>query len=428
MITRPEVRLLIIDDDELMLEMVADRLQQELGCEVHCATDREEAEALLDCYNYALVVTDLSLSPERFEGLDLIDEIGDINGQTRIVALSGCCTERIEWDARLKGADEFVRKPKAPSELAAIVRQLLDSRLAPPKPPISGKLLRHLLTDGVIEAYLQPIFRLHPEGPSIEGVECLARGPANSPFRRPDAMFAYARHKRAEHILDRHAIEVALSATAHIPCRLQVSLNVHASTLGRCPDFSDWLCATASAKGISPQRLVVEIVEHAPGWNKKEFLQTLANLRRGGVKIAMDDIGLGHSNYQMMVDAKPDYFKVDRYFVNGCARDKHRQAVVASIATLAVKFGGSVIAEGVEDIADLDILRELGIELVQSFLFCPPITVSQLQESDLKGWICPCNLQNGSVMEEECRMKGLGLCDRSHPADNGQSACGPCCD
>jgi EAL domain-containing protein (putative c-di-GMP-specific phosphodiesterase class I)/CheY-like chemotaxis protein len=428
MTARPETRILVIDDDELLLELVGDRLQQELGCEVHRATDREEAEALLDCYSYSLVVTDLSFSPERFEGLDLIDEIGDVNGATRIVALSGCSTDRIEWDARLKGADEFVRKPKTPSELAAIVRQLLESRLAPPKPPISGKLLRHLLTEGTIEAYLQPIFHLQPEGPIMEGVECLARGPANTPFRRPDAMFAYARHKRAEHILDRHAISVALSAAAGISSRLQVSLNVHASTLGRCADFAQWLCTTASAQGITPSRMVVEIVEHAPGWNKKEFLQTLANLRQDGVKIAMDDVGLGHSNYQMMVDAQPDYFKIDRYFVNGCARDKHRRAVVASIATLAAKFGGSVIAEGVEDVDDVETLRELGIDRVQSFLFCPPITVRQLQESDLRGWICPCSHHDGPETEEECRMKALGLCYRSQHPENGPSAGGHACD
>jgi EAL domain-containing protein (putative c-di-GMP-specific phosphodiesterase class I)/FixJ family two-component response regulator len=428
MTARPDTRILVIDDDELMLEMVGDRIQQELGCEVHRAADREEAEALLDCYSYSLVVTDLSLSPERFEGLDLIDEIGEVNGQTRIVALSGCSTERIEWDARLKGADQFVRKPKAPSELAAIVRDLLDSRLASPKPPISGKLLRHLLTEGTIETHLQPIFRLRPEGPIMEGVECLARGPANSPFRRPDAMFAYARHKRAEHILDRHAISVALTAASGVPKQLQVSLNIHASTLGRCTDFAQWLCNTSSAQGITPDRLVVEIIEHAPGWNKKEFLQTLANLRQMGVKIAMDDIGLGHSNYQMMVDAQPDYFKIDRYFVNGCSHDKHRWAVVASIATLAAKFGGSVIAEGVEDVSDLETLRELGIDLVQAFLFCPPVTVSQLRESDLKGWICPCSIQEGSAVEEDCRMRALGICLRSQHPETGCSAGGHPCD
>jgi EAL domain-containing protein (putative c-di-GMP-specific phosphodiesterase class I)/CheY-like chemotaxis protein len=412
MSARPETRILVIDDDETLLELIGDRLRQELECEVHCANDRQEAEALLDCYSYSLVVTDLSLTPDRFEGLDLIDEIGDVNGRTKIMALSGCSTERIESDARSKGADEFVRKPKAPSELAALIRQLLDGQSAPSRPPIPGRLLRQLLQEGVIESHLQPIFRLETGGPVIIGVECLSRGPAGTPFRRPDAMFAYARHKRAEHILDRHAILVALSTVAEIPDRLQISLNVHASTLGRCPDFAEWLCSAACAKSIEPERLVVEIVEHAPGWNKKEFLQTLGNLRSLGVRIAMDDIGLGHSNYQMMVDAKPDYFKVDRYFVNGCSQDRHRRAVVASIATLASEFGGNVVAEGVETIEDLQTLRDLGISLVQSFLFCPPITASHLQESELKGWLCPCTLHDGTMDDEQCRLKGIGLCHR----------------
>jgi EAL domain-containing protein (putative c-di-GMP-specific phosphodiesterase class I) len=420
MAVRPETKILVIDDDETLLEMIADRLRHELGCEVHCAYDREEAEALLECYTYALVVTDLSLSPERFEGLDLIGEIGNANGHTKIVALSGRSSERIESDARRKGADQFVKKPQAPSDLAALVRQLLESRSAPPKPPLSGRLLRHLLLEGVIETHFQPIFELQPGGSVMVGVECLARGPAGTPFRRPDAMFAYARHKRAEHILDRHAISVALSTVAPIPARLQVSLNVHASTLGRYPDFADWLCSLAGAQSIAPERLVVEIVEHAPGWNKKEFLETLANLRVFGVKIAMDDIGLGYSNYQMIVDAQPDYFKVDQYFVNGCSHDRHRRAVVTSIATLAAEFGGRVIAEGVETLTDLETLRDLGINLVQSFLFCPPVTIGQLQDAELKGWMCPCSLHEGDVTEGSCWLKRIGLCYQNPDVDYGR--------
>ena len=64
------------------------------------------------------------------------------------------------------------------------------------------------------------------------------------------------------------------------------------------------------------------------------------------MRIALDDVGLGHSNFQMMVDAKPDYFKLDRYFVHGCHRDKYRRAVVASVAKLAEELDSSVVAEG----------------------------------------------------------------------------------
>ena len=188
---------------------------------------------------------------------------------------------------------------------------------------------------------VDPIFRLDGDTHKLAGVECLTRGPVGTPFHRADALFSYARRKRAEHIVDKHCISAALEAASAIPAPIRLSLNVHASTLGRCADFCGWLCMTAAENSIDPQRLTIEIVEHVPAWNKSEFFDSLAALRGAGMRIALDDVGLGHSNFQMMVDAKPDYFKRDRYFVHGCHRDKYRRAVVASVAKLAEELDSS---------------------------------------------------------------------------------------
>jgi len=84
-----ENRVLVIEDELPLLELISSYLEQELKCEVHCAVDREEAEALLDCYKYSFVITDLSLTPQRLEGLNLIEEVADIQGRPRIVVMSG---------------------------------------------------------------------------------------------------------------------------------------------------------------------------------------------------------------------------------------------------------------------------------------------------------------------------------------------------
>ena len=86
----------------------------------------------------------------------------------------------------------------------------------------------------------------------------------------------------------------------------------------------------------------------------------------------LDDIGLGQSNYLMMLECKPDYFKIDRHFVTECHRDFHRRAVLRSIAALALQFGSQVIAEGVETMADLETVNATGISLVQGWLFGRP--------------------------------------------------------
>jgi len=68
---------------------------------------------------------------------------------------------------------------------------------------------------------------------------------------------------------------------------------------------------------------------------------------------------------------------VDRYFVAGCHRDFHRRAVLASIEQLAGPFGARVVAEGVEDPADMDTLKRIGISLVQGYLFGEPAPVEE---------------------------------------------------
>jgi EAL domain-containing protein (putative c-di-GMP-specific phosphodiesterase class I)/ActR/RegA family two-component response regulator len=415
-----ENRVLVIEDELPLLELIGSYLGRELQCEVHCASDREEAEALLDCYKYSLVISDLSLTPQKLEGLYIIEEVADAYGRPRIVALSGQGTDRLKSLALGVGADVFMEKPRALPELASTIRQLLSvTSSTSPKAPTGRLLQRVLKKDGIVPV-VQPIFKLDGNTHKLAGVECLTRGPAGTPFHRADALFAYARRKRAEHVVDQHCISAALEAASAIPSPIRLSLNVHASTLGRCADFCGWLCSTAAANSIDPQRLTIEIVEHVPAWNKSEFSESLAALREAGMRIALDDVGLGHSSFKMMVDAKPDYFKLDRYFVHGCHRDKYRKAVVASVAKLAEELDSSVVAEGIEDPADLEVLRDVGITLVQGFLFCRPVGFDQFREPQESCDFCACSLEP-RIEASQCQLKGLGLCSRmgGQAAENG---------
>ena len=80
----------------------------------------------------------------------------------------------------------------------------------------------------------------------------------------------------------------------------------------------------------------------------------------------------------MILECMPDYLKVDRYLVAGCHRDFHRKAMLASIAQLARPFGARVVAEGVEEPADLKVLKRLGITLIQGYLFGRPVPAAEI--------------------------------------------------
>jgi EAL domain-containing protein (putative c-di-GMP-specific phosphodiesterase class I) len=243
--------------------------------------------------------------------------------------------------------------------------------------------LEQLLRPGTLTAMVQPIVEVHSSGTRLHGVECLMRGPENSNLRRADIMFSYVRKKNAEAQIDRACVSTALCACQPLPEDVRISINVHASSLAGDPGFLSYLQSEAAGYKISTTRLTLEVVEHTPAFNGVAFQQALEQLRLIGVRIALDDIGLGSSNYKMMLDCRPDYFKVDKYLIQGCHRDFRRKAVVKSVVTLAQSLGSYVVAEGVEEIDDLETVTNLGIDLVQGYLFGKPTPVSTLLSTEL---------------------------------------------
>jgi len=240
-----------------------------------------------------------------------------------------------------------------------------------------------LATDGLTVVF-QPVVEIAGETLRLHTLECLTRGPRDTNAARADVMFEYVRRKRVEPIVDRACITAAFAAASTLPGAPRLSVNVHASTLGRDTDFPAFLDAAADRQGIHPTRLTIEIVEHARAWDGVTFSRALQALRTLGARIALDDVGLGHSNYGMMLDTQPEYLKIDRYFVHGALGDLQRRAVLDSIAQLALKLNAKVVGEGVEDSTDLLSLRDFGIDLAQGYLFAAPLTTDELIAS---GWL-----------------------------------------
>jgi len=240
-------------------------------------------------------------------------------------------------------------------------------------------LLDVILAPGGLSVVFQPIFEITAARPRLYALECLIRGPRGTNAERTDVLFDYIRRKQAECAADRACVTAALAEASRLPGEPRLSLNVHAATIGRDPGFRTLLLDQTREAGIDPHRLVVEIVEATPPHlDGPSFRRALAELREAGITIALDDVGLGQSNFRMILECRPDYFKVDRYFASGVNADFHRQAVFEAVAHLARRFGGRVVAEGVEQIPDLETLESLGIDLVQGHLFSPALAAPAL--------------------------------------------------
>ena len=119
-------------------------------------------------------------------------------------------------------------------------------------------------------------------------------------------------------------------------------------------------------------RLILEIVEQQKFWDERAFFDALNDVRALGVRIALDDIGIGYSSHRMLIEVRPELYKIDRYFITDCTSKPSSRAAIESIVLLASRLGGRVVAEGIETLADFDTVTALGIDLVQGFYFARP--------------------------------------------------------
>lgn len=233
-------------------------------------------------------------------------------------------------------------------------------------------LLHDLLAPGGLTILFQPIFEIVDGQSMLFALEALSRGCKGSNVERADVLFEYVRRKGKELEVDRACVAAALMAASNVPGSPAISINVHASTLERDDHFAAFLAENCYTQHIEISRIVLEIVEHQRFRDAGAFFAALDRLRALGVRIALDDIGLGYSNHRMLIEVCPDLFKIDRYFVDGCSRNPHLRAAIESIVLLASRLGGRVVAEGIETAEDFAAVRSLGIDLVQGYYFGRP--------------------------------------------------------
>ena len=239
-------------------------------------------------------------------------------------------------------------------------------------------LIDRILAPGGLRALLQPVYRISGGNRSVHAVECLARGPAGSNAETASVLFDYVRRKREEPRVDRACIAAALSAAREASEDVRVCVNVHASTLAQDETFPAFFAALLKAYRVEAGRIVLELVEHAPALDVAGFNRSLHDLRDLGMRLAIDDLGIGSSNLRLIVECRPDYVKVDRYFVSGANHCARKRAVLAAVVRLGAELGAEIIAEGVETDAELNLVRSLGVDLVQGWLFCKALPTAEL--------------------------------------------------
>ncbi|MFT3668748.1 MAG: EAL domain-containing protein [Pseudoxanthomonas sp.] len=124
--------------------------------------------------------------------------------------------------------------------------------------------------------------------------------------------------------------------------------------------------------GRDLSRFVIEITERDIVEDVGRLADALGYLRAAGIRIALDDFGNGHSNFELWHELGPEYVKIDRYLVHEIAESPGRLSIVRALVQVAESLGTDLIAEGVERMQDLAIIQDLGIRYAQGYLLGRP--------------------------------------------------------
>ena len=240
--------------------------------------------------------------------------------------------------------------------------------------------LRRAITYGDLELHYQPEIDLTSGG--IVTVEALVR------WRRPDGLVP---PNEFIPLAERSRLIIALGAwVLGEACResagwestdgvSSVSVNLSGRQLDQ-PDLPAVLADALDESGLAPERLCVEITESSLMADPETAGQTLRAMKEMGVQVAVDDFGTGYSSLAYLKRFPVDWLKIDRSFVHGLVGDPGDAAIVRAVVALARSFGIGTVAEGVETDEQATLLREIGCDLAQGYLFAPPMPADRLQE------------------------------------------------
>ena len=239
--------------------------------------------------------------------------------------------------------------------------------------------LREALAQDQFELFYQPIVAM--QSGRITSCEALLRW--RHPERgivSPGDFIGIAEEVGLIGQIGRVVLDKACREAMHWPESVSVAVNISAIHFRADAVVQDVAAALAHS-GLDPSRLVIELTESALMQDDALALSTLTRLRERGVRIALDDFGTGYSSLSYLQTFPLQKIKIDRSFVSGGRETQKDQTLLVGIARLCKELGLTVVAEGVETVAQLDNLARMGaIDEVQGYLLARPQAAPLLRD------------------------------------------------
>lgn len=232
----------------------------------------------------------------------------------------------------------------------------------------SERIQRVLDDPSLVSIVYQPVVDLVTD--RVVAVEALARFDV-SPYQAPDVWFREAHDQNLGIDLELMAVNHALEQLPMLPEGVDLTIN-GGPELAMSSRFAEALLAHPN------QRIILELTEHVRFGDYPRLVESLGELRKRGIRLAIDDTGSGYSSLTHILKLAPDFIKLDRDLVSGIDIDPVRRSLASSLVTFAAETGAQIIAEGAERADEVAALRTLGIHYAQGRFLGHPARLDTL--------------------------------------------------
>jgi diguanylate cyclase (GGDEF)-like protein len=248
---------------------------------------------------------------------------------------------------------------------------------------VSGQAghLARVISGGLLRAVYQPVVDL--ASGTVIAFEGLIRPLPEAGFSNPGELFGAAEAAGRTVELDHACVQTVLAQAVGLAPEQMLSVNLSPRTV-EAPHFSvEWLVSLAAASGLDPRRLIVELTEHEMIEDLPRLQRNLAALQQAGIRVAVDDVGAGNAGLRLLSQFRFDIVKVDLSLVQDGTRRDSSRAVLTSLRELAGRWNAYVVAEGLETVSQLRVVREIGVSAGQGFLLARPAPTASLRRIDM---------------------------------------------
>lgn len=152
-------------------------------------------------------------------------------------------------------------------------------------------------------------------------------------------------------------------------------------------DVAETVARILKKTGVNPKNIVLEITESFAINDMDRVLDIIKGIKKLGPRIALDDFGTGYSSLNYIKQLPLDIIKVDKTFIDDIVEDEYAQAFIKLIVELSDTIDTDIIVEGVENEAQLNILKELGVDYIQGFYYGKPVPAYEFEKLNFRGKI-----------------------------------------